>query len=439
MINIRGHVIFFASLLIFFSVSFSAIASEALPSSVMEFHEIKNKDSIEYEIASYKAAIDLKNLAKAHLSGGNAALSLKYITLGAQLFPYRGDVLKLRNEILSVFITKTNELIAKPQKDCSYIDERVDYLKKISPDNLSKIKGYEKHCHGTLSISDMKGMKFNEASFQNVNAPEEKYHSQAMAKIEESITINTFDTYPAMEQLIMSMRYLGDISLITKSVSYPEDITSWSKLTLYHKYKVLWGNYSWSFGQFCKNVQAIFSAYPSGKNSTSSCSPHHFTVPGISTEKDFHGYQVKNLNNQNQYMGVGDQLFNYYFLPQFLVFDEFETVNGKKRKIDSHIFRMRSGDPTMWLLFSPFENQKGNIYLGEYSQVHFPFDVKHPRFLFQQNFILEERNAKKSSLDKNVIHEFHFNKARTFKAYVKAIELLENKKAMNIFQLLKAY
>lgn len=180
-----------------------------VPPSLLKLVEIKEKESIEYQIAAHQAAMDLLSLGKSSLDGLDSGHALRLLSVGAKLLPWRSDIAQLRNVARDRYIAGINSLLDEGQVQCAIIIERMKYLSSIAPDGILKIKKFNQICPNNelqftkkyeLENNDLIALlkdKIPETSKDNVPSNDSDLSLQLDAIIKRN------KTFPSLDLLIL--------------------------------------------------------------------------------------------------------------------------------------------------------------------------------------------------------------------------------------------
>ncbi len=203
-----------------------------VPDNVRKLQTIKNRESIEYQIVSYEAAMDLHQLAKMNYKIGNLVKALHFMELATKLFAYRDDLVNFYNQILEEFTVETNKLITNRNISCENLKVRVRLLQAASPRYANKIIKNKISCnidtgHKLTSIKDINidawistKLPKNESKNRNAgSANSDDFFMQA--KIQKAKAIEKYKQeskvyklqFPKLEIILSSLKVLGNFGL----------------------------------------------------------------------------------------------------------------------------------------------------------------------------------------------------------------------------------
>ncbi len=228
----------FFILVILYSMSSMAFNLETfegkilVPDNVRKLQTIKDKKSIEYQIVSYEAAMDLHQLAKMNYKIGNLVKALHFMELATKLFAYRDDLVNFYNQILQEFTAETNNLISKKNISCENLKVRVRLIQSASPRYANKIIKNKISCnvdtgHKLTSISDVDidawiSAKLPENVSENrgsVTANSDDFFMQAKIQKVRAIEKHKQESriyklqFPKLEIILSSLKVLGNFGL----------------------------------------------------------------------------------------------------------------------------------------------------------------------------------------------------------------------------------
>jgi hypothetical protein len=203
------------------------VGDAILPESVSLFINLKQDDSVDYEIATFKAATDLVNLGKIQMESYNSGDALRYLSLGAHLMPFRGDVKHLYLKAIDNYVTVTNKMISSKSFTCSELATRIDFLKTVSPDSLLALGKMNNGCSYNTA-SNNNDFIFSKVSGQKQEKPQfdyEKYATVNLSKdLDYLLKMNEF--LPVTEIMNIAFEGLGDLRIDSKNIelsSYTKD------------------------------------------------------------------------------------------------------------------------------------------------------------------------------------------------------------------------
>jgi hypothetical protein len=410
------------TIVITFVFCFNCFAGDDIPDSLIELKKIKDKKSVQYEIAAYNATVDLLNLGKGYLNSGDSAKALKYLSLGVHFFSYRTDLVQLKNTATKQYIKTTNALIKSENTDCFDIRQRVEYLKQVSPDNVNLLVDYKKRCAAKKTKSySYDNIKYDPAKFLQISVPTFIKNSATEStslddQLETIVHQNTNQDYPFVEQLILGMKFIGNFSVFTTDLEVSSNSTNKNNFTLIANYNVDWRDSQMSYSEFCTNLSLIMSHIPSKGSQTVNCQPDRNIISGIHPSKSKAGIYLNKLNLTSKMNYNGNSPFNQGFLPKYLIFSESHLVNGKSIRKRKKLFSFYESDPTKWLLFAPFQKSGKNVYLS--SSMFTGVTTSEKNINFRSNYVLKLRGFNKKKIKGLTKVIFKFDRNATYKAYM---------------------
>jgi len=118
-----------------------------LPQSFVELltSDLK-RESNEYQVLAFRASADVNNQTKSYLSTGNSQKALMLSSIAAEYLPWRSDVRNLKSEATNSVVLVTLDLDKNHPDRCEGISERINLLRKLSPDSLSRVLNLKSHC-----------------------------------------------------------------------------------------------------------------------------------------------------------------------------------------------------------------------------------------------------------------------------------------------------
>ena len=383
---------------------------EDYPRSVTELKNIRDKSSIEYEVKSYEAAVDLKNLAINYSKSGFLEKALKYANVAAHLFPYRNDIVSLKVNLIAEFILVTNTYIKKSSSSCEIYAERLQFLKQISPDNLFKINPLKK-CKSRYQVNKIIDVKYDVNSYIQIPTPRNLNISAnkgagLSSQLSRIVKKNNNREFPYIEQLYHGLRFLGNFSLYSDELWIDKESRNRSSFNIKGRYRTFWRSGDFSFNDFCQNLKFEIERFPSRENGSFLCKSLEI-IPGTLQSNLRKPLSIKRLNTHRVYIA---QEAPFSPLPNFLIFDlEYLGKNNRVLKKRSLVLKGRSIDPTGWLQFS-----------GLRERLFDPYRLSH-----QLSFLSELSDSK---LGKRIrfegFNEFSLKKTKDFKIEeLKAIKL----------------
>lgn len=329
-----------------------------LPLSVREIMEMKDQKSIQYEIRSYEAAIDLKNLAENYYKSGFSEKALKYATLASHLFPYRTDLVSLKVRLINDFVEKTN--YAKKDLQCDDYNDRVNFIKKISPDSILKIQKNDK-CQNSEEIYSIKDIKYNIKEFIAIKPPKIPLNHPVATgslydSLEKTIHKNTNVDYPLYEQLYLGLSFLGGFKVVSTSLEIDKLTSSKKNVALKGSYDVFWREGSITYQKFCESISLELSRFPTRKIGSTNCSSKEI-IPYTTTSSSSKAFSLRKLNIQEQVDFVMNPLPRHLFFRM-----SFVDKSGNAFKWEDISIQTNSIDPTGWLEFSSFREDGFDPY-----------------------------------------------------------------------------
>jgi uncharacterized protein len=208
------------SYFLFLSIQPSLSNSETViqaPSSLLKLENIHDKNSFEYQETAYAAALDTVSSGKEALASLDSSRALKLLSLGAKLLPWRGDVISLRNTALETYLKITNDFVAK--KDCSEIENRINYLKTIAPDGVLKVQAIPLECKRIADerikmpddhvVDNYFKKMFSAAEPMIRKDLEEKYFNDLPSQL--SYIVERNKNFPKKDLELLHLKYLFDI------------------------------------------------------------------------------------------------------------------------------------------------------------------------------------------------------------------------------------
>jgi hypothetical protein len=128
--------------LCFHSLLFGCSSPEKNKISNLEDNNYKNVEELlkinpndpSYLIYASRAIEDLKKGAIANLKTHNSSLALKYSSTGALLFPFRDDLINLKQESVIMYVNSLKNHIDNKTINCSDLNIRLKFLNEVAPD-----------------------------------------------------------------------------------------------------------------------------------------------------------------------------------------------------------------------------------------------------------------------------------------------------------------
>lgn len=125
-----------------------------LPRTVEEILRIRGKEEVPSDL-SYKAIEDLKNASEMCIYGKDYYRGLYYLIVAAELFPYRRDLLKRKNEALNLLVDLYLLEVKQNQDKCRSYKENIDQISKVFP-NERRIDLLKQSCKETSRVAKPK-------------------------------------------------------------------------------------------------------------------------------------------------------------------------------------------------------------------------------------------------------------------------------------------
>lgn len=203
------------------------VGDTVLPESVDLLINMKQDDSVDYEIASFKAAADLVNLGKVQMESYNSGEALRYLSLGSNLLPYRDDIKYLYRKAVDNYVSVTNAMISSKDYSCSELVTRIDFLKIVSPDSLLSLQKRNKDCpYETTRNSDQ--FSFSKVAGQKQEKPQLEYEKHADVNLSKDLDylLKMNEFLPVTEIMNIAFEGLGDLKIDSKNIglsSYTQD------------------------------------------------------------------------------------------------------------------------------------------------------------------------------------------------------------------------
>lgn len=238
-------------IIIIFSFCFNSFATDIssweskieVPENVLKLKNIKDKKSVNYEIVSYEAAVDLVQLARVQRKIGNTVKSLHFISLAASLFPYRDDIVNTYKSTLDEYTNETNKLISSKRLSCNDLKKRISLLSSLSPKSVQNINQKSVSCeikieHTYKSLTDIDINQWIKTSLPKrqsaVNASssstaEDSIYFKALKakekKLEQKRLMDKVYTlkFPKLEIILSSLKVLGNFSLDSETNIVTDD------------------------------------------------------------------------------------------------------------------------------------------------------------------------------------------------------------------------
>lgn len=208
-----------------------------LPGSVKTLKNIKDRNSIEFTIASHQAITDVINHGKSSLASSNSSLALQYLSVGSNLFPYREDIVSLKKVALDRYINTTNELIKHKDVPCSTLKMRAHFLVNIAPDAMGLITEKREHCDLYAEADPVT----NTETIANLKLPptqtkiEEQYNIDLSKDYEYMVWKNNF--FPKDEVALLLLRFFGTFQIVPREPNVEQGRDEFVNLSTRYKFK----------------------------------------------------------------------------------------------------------------------------------------------------------------------------------------------------------
>jgi len=229
----------------------------------------KDHSGVDFEILSYNAATDLMNLGKRALEGQDSGAALKYLSLGAELLPYRSDLVYLRNKALKAYVEVTNSMVGLRSIPCSTLQERHAFLKMIAPDALTEVKAGRADCK-VLAGPQAKPFDFKRIATSTLpgtnRAAEKKAYSDLSSDLKYFLEKDR--SFPFESLLVHALKEMGELEWEVTELKIDPQTRSESEVAVTGKIEQRWlpgveGSSKFSSEEHCEGVKELLD-FPQG-------------------------------------------------------------------------------------------------------------------------------------------------------------------------------
>jgi hypothetical protein len=163
----------FVSFLILGQIVFNSHihAMENLPSKLKKVLALKEEGKEVDPILRYEAIMDTYQTGLSYKNTGDSARALKLLKLGLGSFPFDSRIKKAFDDTLLDYMTKLNRYITSGKMDCGVIEERVQFLSKVSPDSLENLE--KGSCKEFILHENKLGKDILDRKFLDISIPKE--------------------------------------------------------------------------------------------------------------------------------------------------------------------------------------------------------------------------------------------------------------------------